>query len=73
VSVRAGQLGPEEVAQLGDVQTGEEKGRQSKHGITVFDSTGLAVQNLAVALAVYDRRRANPDMEHFVGVSEIEL
>jgi hypothetical protein len=31
------------------------------------------VQNLAVALAVHDRWRANPDMEDFVGVSEIEL
>jgi alanine dehydrogenase len=61
----------EHVAELGRILTGEEEGRHDEHEITVFDSTGLAVQDLAVALAVYRAWRANPDAESFVGVTEI--
>ena len=43
------------------------------HEITVFDSTGLAVQDLAVALAVYERWRADPGADSFLGVTEISL
>jgi ornithine cyclodeaminase/alanine dehydrogenase-like protein (mu-crystallin family) len=52
---RAGKIGREDVTQLGDVLTGEAEGRQSEGDITIFDSTGLAVQDLAVAIAVYER------------------
>ncbi len=52
---RAGKIGREDVTQLGDVLTGEAQGRQSADDITIFDSTGLAVQDLAVAALVYER------------------
>ena len=54
-AVRAGKIDREDVTQLGDVLTGEAQGRQSEDDITIFDSTGLAVQDLAVAIAVYER------------------
>jgi len=72
-AVDAGRLRREDVAELGRVLTGEEEGRREDSDITVFDSTGLAVQDLAVALAVYERWRANPDLEDFVGITEISL
>ena len=54
-AVQAGKIGREDVTRLGDVLTGEAQGRQSADDITIFDSTGLAVQDLAVAIAVYER------------------
>jgi alanine dehydrogenase len=44
-----------DVTQLGDVLAGTAPGRQSKDDITIFDSTGLAIQDLAIALAVMER------------------
>jgi ornithine cyclodeaminase/alanine dehydrogenase-like protein (mu-crystallin family) len=55
------------------VLVGEEEGRLSDDEITVFDSTGLAVQDLAVAVAVYVRWRGEPSSEAFAGVTELEL
>ena len=52
---QAGKIGREDVTQLGDVLTGQAPGRQSPDDITLFDSTGLAVQDLAVAILVYER------------------
>jgi alanine dehydrogenase len=63
----------EDVAELGRVLTGEQQGRRSEDEITIFDSTGLAVQDLAVALAVYERWRADPGDGSFDGVTEISL
>jgi alanine dehydrogenase len=54
-AVQAGKLGREDVTQLGDVLIGTAEGRQSESDITVFDSTGLAIQDLAVALAVFQK------------------
>ena len=71
-AVEDGHLRREDVAELGRVLLGEETGRVDEHDVTVFDSTGLAVQDLAVALAVYERYRADPGDEAFVGVIEIE-
>ena len=45
----------EDVTQLGDVLAGTASGRQSDDEITVFDSTGLAIQDLAVALAAMEK------------------
>ncbi len=70
-AVDAGQLRREDVAELGRVLAGEEEGRRGDDEITVFDSTGLAVQDLAVATAVYERFAANRDSADFVGVTEI--
>jgi alanine dehydrogenase len=71
-AVDAGSLRREDVAELGRILTGEEEGRRSDEQITVFDSTGLAVQDLAVAIAVYERWRADPHAESFAGVTEVQ-
>ena len=60
--VDAGRLERSRVAELGHVLAGSESGRTSDDEITVFDSTGLAVQDLAIAIAVYERYRAQPDL-----------
>jgi ornithine cyclodeaminase/alanine dehydrogenase-like protein (mu-crystallin family) len=54
-AVEAGKLERERVTQLGDVLAGGAPGRQSDEEITAFDSTGLAIQDLAVALAAMER------------------
>ena len=54
-AVEAGALSREHVSQLGDVLTGTAAGRESDDDITVFDSTGLAIQDLAIALAALER------------------
>ena len=53
--VEAGVVGRDDVTQLGDVLTGTAPGRQSSEEITVFDSTGLAIQDLAIAVAAIER------------------
>lgn len=42
-------------ATLGDVIAGRAQGRLSPQDITVFDSTGLAIQDVALAGAIYER------------------
>jgi ornithine cyclodeaminase/alanine dehydrogenase-like protein (mu-crystallin family) len=54
-AVEAGALARGDVAQLGDVLAGTAEGRRSDDEITVFDSTGLAIQDLAIALAAMER------------------
>jgi alanine dehydrogenase len=54
-SVRQKLLGRSQVTQLGDVLAGLASGRGSAEEITAFDSTGLAIQDLALALAVLGR------------------
>ena len=66
----AGTLGREDVTELGHILTGEQEGRRTDDDITVFDSTGLAVQDLAVAALVYQRWRAGVPFEDVV---EIDL
>ncbi len=70
-AVDEGRLGREDVAELGPVLLGLQPGRTSEHDITVFDSTGLAVQDLAVAIAVYKRYGEEPGA--FPDVAEVEL
>ena len=53
-AVEAGVLGREDVVQLGDVLAGTAEGRRSDREITVFDSTGLAIQDLAIALSAME-------------------
>jgi ornithine cyclodeaminase/alanine dehydrogenase-like protein (mu-crystallin family) len=72
-AVDTGSLGRDDVAELGRILLGEEPGRANGDEITVFDSTGLAVQDLAVAAAVYERWREDPEAEAFAGVARIEL
>jgi ornithine cyclodeaminase/alanine dehydrogenase-like protein (mu-crystallin family) len=54
-AVEAGKLVREQVIQLGDVLAGDAPGREQDDEITTFDSTGLAIQDLAVALAAMER------------------
>jgi ornithine cyclodeaminase/alanine dehydrogenase-like protein (mu-crystallin family) len=72
-AVEAGRLGREGVAELGAVLLGEQVGRSSDDEITVFDSTGLAVQDLAIAIAVLERFEADPDAGAFASVVELAL
>jgi len=53
--VDAGLIGEADVTRLGDVLNGEASGRAGDHEITAFDSTGLAIQDLAIAIAAYGR------------------
>ena len=49
--VEAGIVGHGDVTQLGAVLAGDADGRRSDDEITLFDSTGLAIQDLAIARA----------------------
>jgi ornithine cyclodeaminase/alanine dehydrogenase-like protein (mu-crystallin family) len=66
-AVEAGVISRASVTELGAVLAGEAHGRRSDDEATVFDSTGLAIQDLAVALAAF--RQA----QHSAGLQEIEL
>jgi alanine dehydrogenase len=54
-AVEAGLLRRDDVSQLGDVLTDAAEGRSSDSDITIFDSTGLAIQDLAIAVAAMER------------------
>ncbi|MBD0348062.1 MAG: ornithine cyclodeaminase family protein [Thermoleophilia bacterium] len=72
-AVDAGLLERSRVAQLGDVLAGAAPGRTADDQITAFDSTGLAIQDLAIAVAAYERYRAEPDAAFFERVTEIAV
>ena len=50
-AVGAGALARSDVTELGQVLAGDAEGRRSGDEITLFDSTGLAIQDLAIARA----------------------
>jgi alanine dehydrogenase len=54
-AVEAGALAQEHVTTLGAVLSGDAAGRKSDSDVTLFDSTGLAIQDLAIALAAIER------------------
>ena len=54
-AVQAGAITQDEATELGAVLAGQAPGRQSPGEITIFDSTGLAIQDLAIALAATER------------------
>ncbi|MEN6320196.1 MAG: ornithine cyclodeaminase family protein [Syntrophaceae bacterium] len=54
-------------ANLGEVAAGKEKGRTSDEEITLFDSTGLAIQDVSCAYTVYKALKDKP------GIKKIEL
>jgi ornithine cyclodeaminase/alanine dehydrogenase-like protein (mu-crystallin family) len=56
-AVEAGAVAREDVTELGAVLAGDADGRRSEEETTVFDSTGLAIQDLAIALAAVERAR----------------
>jgi ornithine cyclodeaminase/alanine dehydrogenase-like protein (mu-crystallin family) len=60
-AIAGGLVAREQVTELGAVLAGEAPGRVDGAGsaaVTLFDSTGLAIQDLAVARAAYDAWRA---------------
>src|SRR5713226_6432809 len=50
-ALEAGKLAREDVTELGAVLAGNAEGRRNENEATVFDSTGLAIKDLAIALA----------------------
>jgi ornithine cyclodeaminase/alanine dehydrogenase-like protein (mu-crystallin family) len=56
-AVSAGLVEREHVTQLGDVLTGAAPGRSGPEATTLFDSTGLAIQDLAICLALLEAER----------------
>jgi alanine dehydrogenase len=57
-AVEAGLVTREQVAELGAVLTGAHPGRSAPDGVTLFDSTGLAIQDLSLCLALIEAHRA---------------
>ena len=59
-------------AEIGEVVVGSKPGRTDETGVTVFDSTGLAIQDVAAAHVVYENARAAGEGQPFdlVGVGD---
>jgi alanine dehydrogenase len=72
-AVEAGAIGPERVAELGSVLAGEANGRERLDEITVFDSTGLAIQDLAISIEVVNCYRERAKDGRFPSVQEVEI
>jgi alanine dehydrogenase len=59
VPISRGEYSGDEIyALLGEIVAGKLPGRESEREITVFDSTGLAIQDVAVASMVYRKAMA---------------
>jgi alanine dehydrogenase len=57
-AVEAGLVTRDQVTELGGVLAGVADGRPGREAVTLFDSTGLAIQDLAIAAAVLEGWRA---------------
>jgi ornithine cyclodeaminase/alanine dehydrogenase-like protein (mu-crystallin family) len=57
-ALEAGRLERKDVTELGAVLAGDAEGRRNDEEATVFDSTGLAIQDLAIALAAMEQAAA---------------
>jgi alanine dehydrogenase len=58
VPIRRREIRVEDVhATLGDIILGHRRGREDEKAVTVFDSTGLAIEDVAVAQLVYGKAR----------------
>ena len=69
-AIDAGVMSRDDVhAELADVVAGKQRGRSSPNEITVFDSTGTALEDVAAAATVYARARATGQgtMIHLAG------
>jgi alanine dehydrogenase len=67
LAFKAGLIARDQVTQLGDVLIGEADGRRSAGDITLFDSSGLAIQDLAIAKLAYSK------VDQLEGLQQIEL
>ena len=72
-AVEAGLVERSAVTELGAVLAGQAAGREREEDITAFDSTGLAIQDLAIGIEVVKRYRADPSAARFSGVETIEI
>jgi ornithine cyclodeaminase/alanine dehydrogenase-like protein (mu-crystallin family) len=61
-ALEEGLISKDDVTSLGDVLTGAAPGRRDDTEITAFDSTGLAIQDLAIALAAMEVASEIPDL-----------
>jgi alanine dehydrogenase len=55
----AGRLAPDAIRAIGDVITGTARGRVEPEEITLFDSSGVAMQDICVAALAVDRAQAS--------------
>jgi ornithine cyclodeaminase/alanine dehydrogenase-like protein (mu-crystallin family) len=67
-AVEAGLVTREQVTELGEVLTGGAPGRPSADAVTLFDSTGLAIQDLAIVRAVLEAHRVGAAPAPTVGL-----
>jgi alanine dehydrogenase len=72
-AVEAGVLARDAVSELGAVLSGQAPGREAPEEVTVFDSTGLAIQDLAICIEVVNRFREAANGSTFSGVQAIEI
>ncbi|MCT9095483.1 ornithine cyclodeaminase family protein [Haloarchaeobius sp. HME9146] len=62
VPFHEGVLGDDDIdGQIGEIVTGKIDGRTPEDGVTVFDSTGLAIQDVAAAHVVYEAASAEDE------------
>lgn len=60
VPYNEGVLGDEDIhGAIGEIVVGDREGRTPEDGVTVFDSTGLAIQDVAAAHVVYEHASEN--------------
>jgi alanine dehydrogenase len=72
-AVEAGAIGRDRVSELGAVLAGLTPGRRDADEVTVFDSTGLAIQDLAIGVEVVNRHRERGGRGSVSSVPEIEI
>ena len=53
---------------IGEIVVDEKPGREAIDGVTIFDSTGLAIQDIAAAHAVYEAARDVPEHD-IIGIA----
>jgi ornithine cyclodeaminase/alanine dehydrogenase-like protein (mu-crystallin family) len=67
-AIEAGLVTREQVTELGAVLAGDARGRPGTEAVTLFDSTGLAIQDLAVAAAALEAWREGRVEAQIVGL-----
>jgi alanine dehydrogenase len=72
-AVEAGLVARSDVTDFGAVLAGAAPGRESDDDVTAFDSTGLAIQDLAISIEMVKRYREAADADRFPGVETIEI